>query len=111
MKQNATKKNNVKQNEAVEASKSGVTGTVVSCKMDKTIVVQVMRLVKHPLYGKYIRRYSKMYAHDADNQCRDGDVVKIQQTRPISKTKKWKLVEVVRRAEQAEAELQDNSAA
>lgn len=79
-----------------------LTGTVVSCKMNKTIVVQVMRLVKHPLYGKYLRHYSKMYVHDEDNQCHEGDVVKIQQTRPISKTKRWKLLEIVRRSDNAQ---------
>jgi small subunit ribosomal protein S17 len=99
------KKNSAKKEirETKSTTQRGVTGTVVSTKMAKTIVVQVMRLVKHPLYGKYMRHYSKMYVHDAENQCRDGDVVKIEQTRPISKSKRWKLVEVVRRAEQADA--------
>ncbi len=86
--------------EATAGKQRGIVGTVVSSKMNKTIVVQVMRMVKHPLYGKYLRHYSKMYVHDADNQCREGDVVKIQQTRPISKSKRWKLVEIVRRSEQ-----------
>ena len=76
-----------------------VQGKVVSNKMDKTIVVQVERKVKHPLYGKYMRRFSKMYAHDAENTCMVGDVVLIQQSRPLSKTKSWVLVEVVERAE------------
>lgn len=78
----------------------GIVGTVTSTKMNKTIVVQVMRMVKHPLYGKYQRHYSTMYAHDADNQCHTGDVVKIQETRPLSKNKRWKLVEIIRRAAQ-----------
>lgn len=97
-------KNSSEKKEACETNnvQRGITGTVVSSKMAKTIVVQVMRLVKHPLYGKYLRHYSKMYVHDAEGQCRDGDVVKIEQTRPLSKTKRWKLVEVVRRAEQSD---------
>ncbi|MHB1947133.1 MAG: 30S ribosomal protein S17 [Gammaproteobacteria bacterium] len=76
-----------------------VVGRVVSNKMDKTIVVQVERKVKHPLYGKYMRRFSKMYAHDAENTCMVGDVVLIQQSRPLSKTKNWVLVEVMERAD------------
>lgn len=81
-----------------------VTGKVISNKMDKTIVVQIERKVKHPLYGKYMRRFSKMYAHDNENTCMLGDVVLIQQSRPMSKTKHWVLVEVVERAENALAE-------
>jgi small subunit ribosomal protein S17 len=77
-----------------------ITGKVVSNKMHKTIVVQIERKVKHPLYGKYVRRFSKMYAHDEDNSCQEGDVVVIQQTRPLSKLKRWKLVEVVKSEEQ-----------
>ena len=80
-------------------AKRAVIGTVISNKMNKTRVVQVMRLVKHPMYGKYLRHYSKMYVHDADNQSREGDVVRIKQTRPLSKLKSWTLVEVVRKAE------------
>ena len=77
-----------------------ITGKVISSKMNKTIVVQVERKVKHPSYGKYVRRFSKMYAHDEDNTCSIGDLVTIQQTRPISKTKCWKLVEILKREEQ-----------
>ena len=77
-----------------------VTGRVVSSKMNKTIVVQVERKVKHPLYGKYVRRFSKMYAHDEENECQIGDLVTIKQSRPISKTKRWKLVEILKREEQ-----------
>jgi small subunit ribosomal protein S17 len=76
-----------------------IVGKVVSNKMDKTIVVQVDRKIKHPLYGKYIRRSSKMYAHDDKNTCKVGDVVKIGNSRPISKTKHWVLVEVMEQAE------------
>ena len=77
-----------------------ITGTVVSDKMNKTIVVQVDRKEKHPLYGKYIRKYTKLYAHDEDNACAVGDVVVIQQTRPLSKTKCWKLVEILKKVDQ-----------
>ena len=76
-----------------------VVGKVVSIKMNKTIVVQVERKVKHPLYQKFMRRFSKMYAHDDENTCMLGDVVLIQQSRPISKTKHWALVNVVERAD------------
>jgi small subunit ribosomal protein S17 len=74
------------------------TGRVISNKMDKTITVMVERKVKHPLYGKYIRRSSKFHAHDENNQCQEGDVVTIAECRPISKSKTWRLVEVVERA-------------
>ena len=77
-----------------------IVGKVISDKMHKTIVVQIERKVKHPLYGKYVRRFSKMYAHDEDNACQVGDLVIIQQTRPLSKTKRWKLVEILKREEQ-----------
>lgn len=76
-----------------------VAGKVVSNKMDKTIVVLVERRVKHPKYGKYIMRSSKMHAHDADNQCHLGDLVKIRETRPISKMKTWELLEIIRTIE------------
>lgn len=75
-----------------------VTGSVVSNKMDKSITVLVERKVKHPLYKKYVRRSTKLHAHDADNVCNEGDVVTIRQCRPISKTKTWTLVEVVEKA-------------
>ncbi len=84
-----------------EASGKGrtVTGRVVSSKMDKTITVLVERLVRHPLYGKYIRRSTKLHAHDEGNECREGDVVVIQECRPLSKTKCWRLIKIVERAE------------
>ena len=66
-------------------------GTVVSTKMDTTITVLVERRIKHPLYGKYIKRSKKIQAHDEENQCQEGDLVTIEETRPISKTKSWKL--------------------
>ena len=73
-----------------------VTGKVVSDKMDKTITVRQERLVKHALYGKYIRRATTYKAHDENNTARTGDVVEITSTRPLSKTKSWRLVRVVR---------------
>lgn len=73
-------------------------GTVVSNKMDKTITVLVERRIKHPLYGKYIKRSKKIHAHDPDNQCQEGDLVTIEETKPISKTKAWKLSSVDRKA-------------
>jgi small subunit ribosomal protein S17 len=82
------------------AAPSTIMGQVVSNKMNKTIVVQVERKFKHPMYGKYIKRSTKMYVHDEENSSRVGDVVRIQQTRPLSKTKRWKLVEIVKREEQ-----------
>lgn len=81
-----------------------VIGKVVSNKMDKTIVVEVERKVKHPLYGKYMRRFSKMYAHDVENTCKAGDIVMIQQCRPMSKTKHWVLVQVLNQVEKEVAE-------
>ena len=73
-------------------------GTVVSAKMDKTITVLVERRIKHPLYGKYIKRSKKIHAHDEENQCQEGDLVTIEETRPISKTKSWKLSSIDRKA-------------
>ncbi len=77
-----------------------VVGKVVSNKMDKSIVVKVERKVKHPLYKKYVKRFSKMHAHDESNQCNIGDVVEITQSRPFSKTKNWALVNVVEKSVQ-----------
>ncbi|NOR79948.1 MAG: 30S ribosomal protein S17 [Methyloprofundus sp.] len=73
-----------------------ITGRVVSNKMDKTITVLVERLVKHAMYGKYIRRSTKMFAHDENNICNEGDMVTITSCRPYSKNKSFKLVEVVK---------------
>ena len=75
-----------------------VTGTVVSDKMDKTITVAVERRVKHPVYGKYITRTTKVHAHDEDNQVKQGDTVIVRECRPLSKNKSWTLVEIVERA-------------
>lgn len=77
-----------------------LTGKVVSNKMDKTITVLIERRVKHPVYGKYITRSSKLHAHDEANECNIGDMVTIRETRPQSKTKTWALVSVVERASQ-----------
>lgn len=73
-------------------------GVVTSAKMDKTIVVSVVRNVKHPKYGKFLKRTKKFYAHDEKNECREGDTVRIMETRPLSKLKNWRLVEIVERA-------------
>ena len=79
---------------------STVTGRVVSDKMDKTITVVIERQVKHPLYGKYMRRSTKLHAHDENNECRIGDTVTIKETRPLAKTKSWDLVQIDERAAQ-----------
>jgi small subunit ribosomal protein S17 len=73
-------------------------GKVISAKMDKTVVVLVERKVKHPVYGKYLKRSTKIHAHDEANVCKEGDRVVIAECRPISRTKRWKLVEVVKTA-------------
>ncbi len=75
-----------------------VQGRVVSDKMDKSITVAVERKVKHPIYGKFIKRTTKLHAHDETNQCNVGDVVTVRECRPLSKTKTWTLVEVVTKA-------------
>ena len=73
-------------------------GLVLSTKMDKTIVVAIQQRVKHKYYGKYYKRTRKYYAHDADNSCGEGDLVKIVETRPLSKLKRWRVQEIVRKA-------------
>ena len=72
-------------------------GIVVSNKMDKTIVVAVKRKIKHPIYGKFVNKTKKFMAHDAGNTCNIGDTVKIMETRPLSKNKNWRLVEIIER--------------
>ena len=74
------------------------TGKVVSNKMDKTITVAIVNNVKHPLYGKIVKKTYKLKAHDENNECRIGDTVKVMETRPLSKDKRWRLVEIVERA-------------
>ncbi|MBB3107669.1 small subunit ribosomal protein S17 [Psychrobacter luti] len=86
-------------NNQTETNASVLTGRVVSDKMDKSITVLIERLVRHPLYGKQLRRSTKIKAHDENNVCQQGDLVRIKETRPISKTKSWTLVEVVEKVE------------
>ena len=74
------------------------TGVVVSNKMDKTIAVQVERRLMHPIYGKFVKRSKKFFAHDEENTCNVGDKVRIMETRPLSKLKRWRLVEIIERA-------------
>ena len=82
-----------------ESVKRTRTGRVSSNKADKTVTVVLERQVKHPLYGKYIKRSTKVHAHDEDNSCSEGDLVRISESRPLSKTKSWRVVEIVERAE------------
>jgi len=78
--------------------KRTLVGRVVSDKMDKTVSVSIERLIKHPMYGKYIRRTGKVLAHDANNECKEGDRVAIAECRPVSKNKSWAVVDVIERA-------------
>ncbi len=78
-----------------QTSNRTIQGRVVSDKMDKTITVLIERQVKHPIYGKFIRRSTKVHAHDANNECHIGDLVMVEQCRPLSRTKSWRLVEVI----------------
>jgi small subunit ribosomal protein S17 len=75
-----------------------VQGRVISNKMDKTVTILIERQVKHALYGKYIRRSTKLHAHDADNACKEGDIVRVSECAPMSKTKNWRVVEIVAHA-------------
>ncbi|MFA9486056.1 MULTISPECIES: 30S ribosomal protein S17 [unclassified Moraxella] len=85
--------------ENIQTQEVGViTGKVVSNKMDKSITVLVERQIRHPMYGKRVRRSTKLKAHDENNVCQEGDIVRIKETRPISKTKSWTLVDVVETA-------------
>jgi small subunit ribosomal protein S17 len=77
-----------------------IVGRVVSSKMDKTISVAIERRVRHPVYQKYIRRTTKLFAHDERNECREGDTVMIEECRPLSRHKSWRLVRVLERAPQ-----------
>lgn len=85
-------------NKIAKKGRRTVTGRVVSDKMDKTVSVSVDRLIKHPRYGKYIRRTTKVLAHDEKNECKAGDRVTISECRPMSKNKAWQVVSVVERA-------------
>jgi len=73
-------------------------GIIVSNKMDKTVVVRVQRQVVHPIYGKIVRKRKNYAAHDAENECNIGDVVRISETRPLSKTKRWRVVQIIEKA-------------
>ena len=73
-------------------------GRVISDKMDKSITVAIERKVKHPIYGKIIKRTTKLHVHDENNECKVGDTVKVMETRPLSKDKRWRLVEIIERA-------------
>ncbi len=86
-------------NESAKTQRT-LTGTVVSNKMDKTIAVLIERSVKHPLYEKYVRKSSKLLAHDEKNECNEGDVVIIESSRPLSKRKAWRLQKIVERAQE-----------
>jgi len=84
--------------EETKKTKRTITGRVVSDKMENTVSVAIERLIKHPVYGKYIRRTTKVLAHDAKNECKEGDRVAISECRPVSKNKSWAVVDVVDRA-------------
>lgn len=82
----------------VEKKVKTKSGVVTSDKMDQTVTVMIERKIKHPLYGKYVKKSTKIHAHDPENKCQQGDFVKIAECRPISKTKTWKVVEIVESA-------------
>lgn len=84
--------------EAVRNARKEIVGTVSSSKMDKTVVVAVVRKVKHSKYGKYFKKTKKFTAHDEKNECGENDIVRIMETRPLSKNKRWRLVEVIEKA-------------
>jgi small subunit ribosomal protein S17 len=89
------KKSDGREMKATRGKRKTRVGEVVSDKMDKTITVAVKRRVKHQVYGKYISRTSKLTAHDDKNECHEGDTVKVMETRPLSRRKRWRLVEIV----------------
>jgi small subunit ribosomal protein S17 len=86
------------EQQSTEAKVRTLTGRVISDKMDKSITVLVERRVKHPLYGKFMTRSTKLHVHDEDNSCHEGDTVQITECRPISKTKSWRLYKIIERA-------------
>ena len=88
----------MEENKVVRRLRKERVGIVVSTKMDKSIVVAVQSRVKHPKYGKFVHRTTRLYAHDEKNECQVGDVVRIMETRPLSKLKCWRLVEIVEKA-------------
>jgi len=94
----AKAKTSTKASEHVQGRRKEVVGEVVSSRMHKTIVVQVTRKKSHPFYGRVIARHKKFYAHDEKNEAQVGDVVRLEETRPLSKLKRWKLKDIVRKA-------------
>jgi small subunit ribosomal protein S17 len=90
-----SKKSNGLEMKAIRGNRKTRVGEVVSDKMDKTITVAVKRRIKHPVYGKYISRTTKLMVHDDKNECHQGDTVKVMETRPFSRNKRWRLVEIV----------------
>lgn len=82
----------------MDSNKRQIVGVVTSNKMDKTISVKVERRIKHPIYGKFVRKSKKFLAHDETNDCNEGDIVRIIESRPLSRRKRWSLVEVIERA-------------
>jgi small subunit ribosomal protein S17 len=82
----------------MEKNKRQIVGVVTSEKMDKTITVQVVRRLQHPIYGKFVKKTKKFLAHDEKNECKEGDLVRIKESRPLSRRKRWQLVEVLERA-------------
>ncbi len=81
-----------------ETNKRQLVGLVTSSKMDKTITVQIERKLPHPVYGKFVKKTKKFQAHDENNECKEGDTVKIIESRPLSRLKRWRLVEIIERA-------------
>ena len=94
----STEEQITEQHSAEEQKVRALIGQVVSTNMDKSVAVVVERLVRHPVYGKYIRRSNKLLAHDEANSCKEGDKVAIVECRPISKRKSWKVVEIVQKS-------------
>lgn len=84
--------------EVKEKYRKQLVGEVTSTKMDKSITVKVERKIKHPIYGKYVKKSKKFLAHDAANECTEGDTVRIEESRPLSRRKRWKLIEIVEKA-------------
>ncbi len=84
--------------EVKRSSRKERTGIVVSNKMDKTIVVGIQRQVRHPIYGKFIKKTSRLFAHDEQEEAREGDMVRVAEIRPLSKHKRWRLLEIMERA-------------
>jgi small subunit ribosomal protein S17 len=83
---------------AISANKKQIVGVVSSNKMDKSVTVSVERRLKHPMYGKFVKKTKKFMAHDEKNECNEGDLVRIIESRPLSKIKRWRLVEIIEKA-------------